>query len=437
MAGIVLKKIDVTNNRLKYLFSADDSLKAFFDFEKSFTIEYYENGKELDFSDVPHAVLAIPFVCNVLPIIWLEDAELHLSELDEDFYHSIPEFKKGYINMFPDVNFKGKIHVDRIVDCSITREGKTSAFFSGGLDAMTTLLRHLDEKPDLISIWGADIGFDNRDGWMSVNKAIEEIAAEFRLNHITIHSSFRQFDREGELERKYYQYLHDGWWHGVKHGIGLIGQAAPYAWLQNICKVYIASSFSPDAGKIICASDPTIDNYVRFCGAEVIHDGYELSRQDKVAFVTDYHRRNPKKNLHLHVCWESTDGNNCCHCEKCYRTMVAIWIESEDPKNYGFNVNTGVLKKIYKKMALEYEFTGITPVYWNNIKQKLILRSKFLKNEIYYKDLKWIETFDFFHPEKNRCRRWYRLSHLKGVREILAKSELYQKLRTAEHLLKK
>jgi len=270
MKKIELIDIQVSKKNVEYLFECSEELRCFFS-GKEFVIEYPE-----DIETVPDAVLAIPFICNVLPMIWLEDAEMVIPELDEDFYNSIPEFKKGYINMYPDAEFKGKITVGKVVNCRRDNQSGAAAFFSGGLDATTTLLRHLDEKPDLISIWGSDIAYDNAAGWQPIQKAIDETAQEYGVKHINIHSAFRQFDKEGELEKAHREKLHDGWWHGVKHGIGLIGHAAPYAWIHGLKSVYIASSFCAADGKVTCASDPSIDNYVKFCGAKVIHDGFEL-----------------------------------------------------------------------------------------------------------------------------------------------------------------
>ena len=279
MKWIKLNKIEVLSNKIHYIFSVSTNLKRYFS-GNNFIIEYPR-----DISSVPKAVLAVPFVCNVLPVIWLENAELQISELDADFYNSIPEFKKGYINMYPDAEFKGKLIVDNIVECRKLNQNGVGTLFSGGLDATTTFLRHLNEKPDLISIWGSDITFDNIKGWKPVQNAIDEVAVRYDVDHFNIRSSFREFDKEWELEKTYKNELHDGWWHGVKHGIGLLGHAAPIIWIQGIKTLYIASTYSPADGKVTCASDPTIDNYVRFCGCQVMHDGFELGRQGKAKYL--------------------------------------------------------------------------------------------------------------------------------------------------------
>lgn len=429
MKKIILDDIVKKAQTVFFRFSVSENLEVFFS-GKEFAIEYSE-----DVANIPDAVLAIPFVCNVLPTIWLEDAELIIPELDEDFYKSIPEFKKGYINMYPDAEFMGKITVGKVVNCRRENQHGVVAFFSGGLDATTTLLRHLDEKPDLISIWGSDITYDNAAGWKPIQKAIDEAAQEYGVKHINIHSSFRQFDKERELERVHCDKLHDNLWHGVKCSIGLIGHAAPYVWLHGKSTVYIASTYSVSDGNVTSASYPTIDNYVRFCGANVVHDGFEMNRQDKTRFVAEYHRTNPKHKIQLHVCWESSDGGNCCHCEKCYRTLAGLWVEGEEPKDYGMNYPDEVMDQMYRKMALDYPFSDIVSLLWQPIQDRMKENHSVLSQKRYYSDIRWIETFDFFHPQKNWCRRkkhWnqkiMRIKNAKGLRGKLGELDFYQKL---------
>lgn len=430
MESIELKYIHKHNKSLVYEFTFTENLRSFFS-GNDFIVEYPE-----DISSVPDAVLAIPFVCNVLPIIWLENAELIVPELDEDFYNSIPEFKKGYINMYPDAEFKGKLTVEKVVNCRREGQNGAAAFFSGGLDATTTLLRHLDEKPDLISIWGSDISYDNAEGWKPIHKVIDEVAQEYNVKHINIHSSFRAFDKEGELEKVHRDNLHDGWWHGVKHGIGLLGHAAPYVWLHGVKTLYIASSNSPSDGKVTCASNPAIDNFVRFCGSQVVHDGFELGRQGKAKYLVEYHKNNPDKHIALHVCWESKDGENCCHCEKCYRTMAAIWIEGDDPNEYGFNYPPDILEAMKLKMMMEYNYFVNISNEWNRIQERMRSNEQILWDKPYYDKIKWIKSFNFSAPESNWCRKWHRIKNANGVRGKLAEFPFYQKLHRIKERMK-
>lgn len=53
------------------------------------------NEYQVDMSDVPLSVAVIPFLANVLPIAWLYGAEIHVTEVDEDFLNSVEDIREG------------------------------------------------------------------------------------------------------------------------------------------------------------------------------------------------------------------------------------------------------------------------------------------------------------------------------------------------------
>ena len=283
MDKIIVNKVKIDHNKISVDYSVSNTLSKYFNLEEEFFVEFEEN-----IEDVPKGIAVIPFVVNILPIIWLTDSILELRELDEAFYYSINEFKKGYIDMYENVNFKGKVIVKELVDCSYNPTEKCATFFSGGLDSYSTLVNHLDDKPDLVSLWGSDVTFEDEEGWQKVKKNIIEVGEKYNLKPVFIKSSFRRFIDEGMLTQDFIQILNDNWWHGVQHGIGLIGHIAPYAWKYQLSTQYIASSFSSKSGKVTCASYPTIDNYIKFGSCNIVHDQFEFDRQDKIEYIVKY-----------------------------------------------------------------------------------------------------------------------------------------------------
>ena len=400
MERIELKQIKKKEGGVCYNFDCSESLNKYFT-EIDFCITYPES-----IEIVPDGVLAIPFVTNTLQIAWLADCELIIPELDRDFYESIPKFLEGFKKMYPEATFAGKLTVGKITDCKPQSSGESATLFSGGLDATTTLLRHIDENPHLISIWGSDVDYDNETGWHVVEGRLRETAEQYKLPLVVIRSRFRQFDNVVSLTADFQEVLQTSWWYGVKHGIGLIGHVAPYAWLHGLNMVYIASSNCPEDGVVRCASDPTIDSNVEFCGSKVFHDAFELNRQKKTNYIAQYHRRHPEQKIYLHVCWKSESGSNCCSCEKCYRTMVGLWICGEEPADFGFHYEKKIFERIYQLIALREEHI---PAYsWTYMKNDLIEKWDELKEKPYRKYLKWMLNFDFFHPEENECRKKYK-----------------------------
>lgn len=402
MDYIKLIEIEKNKNKILYQYEISDNLKRYFT-RYDFFIEYPEN-----IENVPDGVAAIPFVCNVLPIIWLTNSHLIINELDNNFLECISKIKQGYVDMYPDANFLGNIFVKNAIDYSYTPSEKCSVFFSGGLDSYATLISHLDEKPILVSIWGSDVEVSNIDGWKKVEKLLNETSKKYDLNKCIIRSSFREFDLEGRLENTFKSFLNDGWWHGVKHGIGLIGHVAPYAWLHRIKYQYIASSNCPSDGKVTCASHPSIDNQVRFCSCQVVHDGFEMSRQDKIKHIIKYsHQTNDY--LQLRVCWKSKKGNNCCNCEKCFRTIMGFFVEGEDPKKYGFEYTSDIFSKI-KYFTLVDGDLNIRQ--WIHIQRAALKNKHKLKQTKYYYQIKWFFKIDITHPKRNIYNLLYKLKHI-------------------------
>jgi len=194
--------------------------------------------------------------------------------------------------------------------------------------------------------------------------------------------------------------------------------------------VYIASSNCPADGVVRCASNPTTDNYVRYAGCQVKHDGFEYSRQDKVRNVVDFAKETGKQ-ITLHACWQSQTGKNCCHCEKCYRTMAAILAEGADPVAYGFYEAKQTLpdmqRYIIEGKALN---ANLAVSYWRHIRDSICRNRSVLRQTEYWKYLKWIANADFLQHEKIKMPLQHR------IRSKLADLRFYQALHKLKEWLK-
>ena len=379
-------------NRIDYDYIVKGEWKKIFENKEKLFIEYSQ-----DISHVPESVAFVPLLCNLLPIAWLYDATIKVKCCDKDFFDSIPEFEKGYINMYPDLEFKGNIEVEKIEKNKINGQKGAMTFFSGGVDAYTTLINHLEEKPTLITLWGADIKVNDNVAWKNVLNQITQVADEYNLDYIIIKTNLRDFIDTKILGREIANKVNESWWHGFQHGIGVISHAAPIAYIMKKSVVYFASSFTPDE-HITCASHYTIDNYLKFCGVKIIHDGVELSRQDKVHRIVEFCKESNRK-IKLRVCWQETNKDNCCECEKCCRTIIELFSEGVDPKDYGFNYNEKQLKKCRK---IYYDERNVPEFSknWYKIAQERMRKN--LEYKDVPKELRWFYKIDIkklgYHP---------------------------------------
>ena len=58
-----------------------------------------------DISEIPEAILTIPFVGNMLALGMVFDTEIKVKELDQQYYEAIPRIIHGYQELYKD---KGK-----------------------------------------------------------------------------------------------------------------------------------------------------------------------------------------------------------------------------------------------------------------------------------------------------------------------------------------
>lgn len=340
---IYVKKPRIENNRITYDYELTGEWEKIFEKDNKFSAEY-----DCDISMVPEGIAIIPLLGNILPISWVYDACIYIETCDKDFYESISEFKKGYQQMFPMMDFEGKLEVSQI-QFNEKEDKNVGAFFSGGADAFNTLVCHAEEKPVLMTLWGADVKWDDEAGWNRVANHLKDTTREFNVESVIIKSNLRDFVKEYELN-EFVAKSGDSWWHGFQHGLGIICHAAPVAYTKKMSIIYFASSFTiADKGKVTCASDPTIDNFIKFCGTNIFHDGYEYTRQMKIRNIVNYSNEQEKE-IALRVCWQSSGGANCCNCEKCWRTILGIFAEGENPRKFGFNYTDFQLAKIAGKM---------------------------------------------------------------------------------------
>ncbi len=371
-------------NKIIYDYEIIGEWKKYFKGKQTFFAQY-----SLDISKTPESVLVIPLLCDILPLAWICDAQIMLNEIDENFLGSIPEIKKGYEVMYPMLSFNGELMSAKAVPHGYAYENKCAVFFTGGVDAYSTLISNILETPSLISVWGADIDFSDIKGWKRRQSNVNAAAFKFGTEAQFIKSNFKNIFNH-KMINKLIRATHETWWHGFQHGLGLLGLAAPYTYTERIGRLFIASTYSEkdDMKHRTCASDPSIDNNVRFCGTEVVHDGYEISRLDKYDKICEFANDNGY-DINLHVCFIASGAVNCCTCEKCLRTIFGMMAKGHDPRRYGFDYKDKNISGMAKKMKSRIILKKITSEFWNDIK------NTYEKGTVENKDLEWIRKFDF------------------------------------------
>jgi hypothetical protein len=397
MKKIILNHMVVNQNRVDYFFTIEGNLQKYFNRNNHMFLEYND-----DISEIPNAILAIPFVANVMPLIWITDSTLIVDSLDKSFYECLNNVRTAYQRMFPNVEFKGLLAVDEIEEHVYMPEHEAASLFSGGLDAVTTFIRVKDKKPLLITEYGwHDDEIQESEVWNADKENAISFAKQYGLDNILIQSNYGTFIHAKNIDYDFHKRLGDSWWHGLHHGLAIISAAIPMAFHLKIQCMYIASSNSP-LFQVACASDPTIDNHIRFASGKVNHDAYELTRQDKVRVVIDYYTAT-KEPVQIRVCFKNKE--NCCNCEKCLRTILSIVAEGSDPKDFGFNVPKQLSSHV--QLFLDKEVKSFTPtfitIYWKIIQDTMREnKEKIVDKEL----LGWFMDYDFAAERKKALLKY-------------------------------
>ncbi len=427
MDRITLNQIVVDGSTVRYEYTAQGDVGRYFKPADPFFVQYDE-----DMSGVPEAILAIPFLSNVLPVAWITGSVVMVKTADKCFFETMETVRQNFSTLYAGtgVSFTGGLEAGCLEDCCYEDTGKAAAFFSGGVDSYCTLIRHAEKKPDLLTVWGSDIFLDDEAGWENVKSSTLETAQIYGLKASFIKSSFRKFINYETLDRDFSKALNNIWWGGVQHGIGIAAHAAPYAWKNQIGTLYFAASYSVLDKNLIWGSMPSLEGEMRFGSCAVHHDGFELSRQDKIMEIARY-REKTGMPVKLRVCWQSKGGSNCCSCEKCYRTAMGFLVSGFDPNHYNLNMDLSVenLNNI-KNLIVWGSPSYVSHKFWDPIKDVAVRNKRALKKLWYFPHIKWIYKIEFTDLTNNPIRK--RVERITGIKAKLKKTvpeALYRKIK--------
>lgn len=396
---IEVKEVIKIKNRIEIKFNVEGRIKKYFR-EKLFFSEYSE-----DIENIPEGIAIIPFLGDILPLVWMTDSELVINELDKSYYECLSKVKEAYSNMYCGVDFLGKIIVKKVVENSYIPNKKVCQLFSGGVDSVATYVNIKDKLPELVTIWGSDISINNNIGWKKLEKTVKEFGKNNKNKNIIIKSNFRKIYSSHKLTKDFIKKIKTDWWLGIQHGIALISLVIPYTYQNKIPIIYVPASFNVGDKEVRCASYPTIDESIKYANGKVIHEGFDSTRQDKILSISKYIKKTNDKNIRLKVCWEGDNGGNCSHCEKCLRTIVGLYLGEINPNEVGFSIEKEKIKEIIYNNDIELQIDD-----WKDL-QNFLLKNK----EIFIKE-KWINWLIELDIEKynnnllkNKAKLLYKL----------------------------
>lgn len=413
MDGVILKKIDVNKTQVEFHFEARGKLKEYFNTDKFF-IDYQQ-----DMSDVPKSVLTIPFVASLIPLMWLTDTVMWVEELDRTFYDSVFRIQSAYQRLYNHYPLKGNLVPAKLIENDYTPERESLLLFSGGIDANTTYVRVKDTNPLLFNIQG---WYKNRgDQDIAADADIRDISAFAKredLDFTFAKSNFAVLINTAVFDKNIKKRLGDSWWHGFQHSMAFISIAIPLAYLSKIKRIYIASSV-PMGEYVKCASYVTTDGEFKFANVGgCVHDGSELTRQDKVHVLQGY-VNSIDRDYPIRVC--SFNDRNCCECDKCFRSILGIVAEGGDVKAYGFYTEKSLkehFESIMEDRAQTFNIKGESSLHWPAIKKRMKENYENIEDKEF---VDWFLTYDFEDARKRALKKYYTKNFFKILKRKIFK----------------
>ncbi len=181
-----------------------------------------------------------------------------------------------------------------------------AAFFSGGVDSFFTLMQHRRSITHLVFVHGFDLPLGWKEGRERMARNARDVAYALGLHLIEVETNMREF---GDPHVS---------WPDAYCGAGMGAVALLLAPMFR--RIYIPGSFSYEQ-LIPMGSHPFLDRHWHNGAFELIHDGPEHTRFDKIQAIAQW----PLAASHLRVCYQKTDaGLNCGRCRKCLWTMLSL-----------------------------------------------------------------------------------------------------------------
>ena len=402
--------LEVTGNKLTIKIDCSENIKKYFLTDYAY-VEY-----DQDMTNIGKSILYIPIVSNIITMAWAVGADIYVEELDKTFMGSLSTIKHVFEKWYPQFSFSTNLYVENVISNHFNGEGY-GLLFSGGVDALTSYIRHKDKHPDLFMSW---------DMTLPIKKFSNRSKQQWNNVH-HIKTNMQQVIHQKLLSR---EFKVGEWNENISHALRLLGLSAPLT-TKGIGTVLIAASFTDDHDEP-WGSHPLIDNNVAWANIKVIHDGYELSRQDKIKYIAKY----PEYLSDLRVCNNHRDhiNYNCCRCEKCSRTITALILEGIDPRNYNFNINPKKILWYIKDCWVKNRFeSGEHVIFmWKDIQKHI---PEQLNNDIY--DSKefftWLREFDFSNYKMSKSQHFF--WKYEGIFDLASKEGVVKTIKKVPHFI--
>ena len=403
-------------------------------FRRKFLLDdfFVEYGEDIGLDRMDRTVALAPFILNVAPMVWFSGETYRIDALDADLAGALEATRMEVRRMYPRHRWDGRLEAARLVHSAVSArpdEDRIALLFTGGVDSSYTSLLHYPTSQNLITIWGNETALEDDEKWRLFSRHCERFANQFGHRNLFIKTNAKEI-----VKRKRVPPDIAVWWANVQHGMGLPGLCMPAAYSWGMATVLISSTewYGGYAGA--WGSSPEIDNHVGCAGIGTCHEGFGVTRQEKLNYIVENIRNEQLPTPALTVCSRPYVRTlNCGVCEKCLRTMTGVLVAGGRLDDFGFSLSAErVIEEVEARFrAGRYLMDEQLAHSWIAIQDSV---RKSLDAEepsgmpTHVRDyLRWISDLDVrtYCARYQRRRRW-----VKRAKDILSASPLLYELTT-------
>ncbi len=357
---------------------------------------FAQYDKDINLEPLDYTIQIMPFIMNVVSIVWISGRDYYIDAMDEELYASLEKVKEVFRRMYKKTSWQGRLIPRKLVKntapFSSTDRSENqylALLFSGGLDSTASSLYHRHKKQLLITVWGHwDLPLHDEKLWNIRAEQLRDFGREYGHENAFIKSNYYSFLNRPVLDKISPEI--SSWRIFTVEGIGWAGLAAPLMLLKGYPELRHASTVTWDF-KFPAAANPFVDDNIHFSGCWLKHDLFDMNRIEKCAFIADLCKKEQLSIPQIRVCEEKIVGN-CCKCQKCVRTILELIVIGEKPADYGFDISEeAALRK--SKEFMDKHTTGYTTV-WHFMHMQELLAQRKARGEKIPQDLEWILSVD-------------------------------------------
>lgn len=300
-----------------------------------------EYDSEVSLKGLDNSILAIPFLLNVIPLVWLSGETYYIQSLDVELAGVLDRIHGTFRRLYPECAWNGELIAEELVQhLPLVNQKATGLLFSGGLDSIHASLMNQAIPQVLIKILTAP--HPGNTGDEAMNSATREYVQKFAEAHghrsSFVTSNVFSFISTRKLTGIWPNPMR--WLIEAQYGLGFVGLTAPVMHSVGLTKLLMAGCELDHYG-FAFGSHPDIVNTIRWSGVEVVEEGLGERRQKKIRAVHEMMSDHREWLAELKTCLHPNEAfENCCVCSKCLQTIVALIGEGGDPRDYGFQIET-------------------------------------------------------------------------------------------------